>query len=153
MVPDPYLNLASTERYTYRQAIYFPTEVRADATRWPWERVVLQAGKSGSKEITVDIERVNGAEIARSLVSETLLSQPVIQIVMQGTKIIPDRGTGQLIWPVVGTISSRFGMRGREMHDGLDIAAPRGTPVLAADAGTVVTSTIQPWRLRPSRQD
>ncbi|MDP2872905.1 MAG: M23 family metallopeptidase, partial [Bacillota bacterium] len=40
-------------------------------------------------------------------------------------------------WPVYGTITSPFGMRGREMHEGLDIAAPRGTPIVAASAGTV----------------
>lgn len=54
----------------------------------------------------------------------------------------PDRGYAhiRLIWPVTGTITSDFGNRGHRMHDGIDIAAPRGTPVRAAAAGEVVYS-------------
>jgi lipoprotein NlpD len=44
-----------------------------------------------------------------------------------------------LAWPVAaGRVSSPFGMRNGAMHDGVDIAAPAGTPVLAADNGTVI---------------
>jgi murein DD-endopeptidase MepM/ murein hydrolase activator NlpD len=54
----------------------------------------------------------------------------------------PDRGYARmrLIWPVKGTITSGFGNEGHRMHDGIDIAAPRGTPVRAAAAGEVVYS-------------
>ncbi len=141
VVPDPYLNLTSVETYTYKQAIAYATKVQSDAERWPWERVITQAGKSGQKEVTVEISRVNGEEVSRKLISETLLSSPVTQIVLQGTKTIPNRGTGTLVWPVVGRITSPFGWRGREHHNGIDIGAPRGTPVLAADTGTVIASS------------
>ena len=42
-----------------------------------------------------------------------------------------------LIWPVDGRISSAFGPRWGRLHAGIDIAAPRGTPVRAAEAGRV----------------
>lgn len=42
-----------------------------------------------------------------------------------------------LVKPVSGTISSRFGVRSRDNHKGLDISAPRGTAIKAAAAGTV----------------
>lgn len=42
--------------------------------------------------------------------------------------------------PVSGTVSSRFGVRGGATHKGLDIAAPKGTPIYAAASGTVITS-------------
>ena len=45
---------------------------------------------------------------------------------------------GRLLWPVRGVIYSPFGPRGAEHHDGLDLAAPEGTPVVAAESGTVV---------------
>ena len=47
----------------------------------------------------------------------------------------------QFAWPVAaGTLSSPFGMRHGVMHDGVDIAAPAGTPVHAADSGSVIYS-------------
>ncbi|HVN27844.1 MAG TPA: M23 family metallopeptidase [Candidatus Binataceae bacterium] len=43
------------------------------------------------------------------------------------------------VWPVAqGTISSGYGIRNGTMHDGVDIAAPLGTPVHAAESGTVI---------------
>ncbi len=45
---------------------------------------------------------------------------------------------GRFLWPVKGSISSRFGVRGGKLHDGIDIRAPRGTTVKAADKGSVV---------------
>ncbi len=46
----------------------------------------------------------------------------------------------RFIWPVEGTVTSRFGLRRRRQHDGIDISAPRGTPVKAAARGKVVYS-------------
>lgn len=47
----------------------------------------------------------------------------------------PAAGSGQLAWPVAGTITQHFNER---THHGLDIDAPEGTPVRAAADGTVV---------------
>jgi len=41
-------------------------------------------------------------------------------------------------WPVHGQVSSRFGHRNGRGHDGIDIRAPRGTPVFAAESGRVI---------------
>lgn len=44
---------------------------------------------------------------------------------------------GELEWPVVGWISSPFGMRDGKPHEGVDIAADHGMPIRAAMAGRV----------------
>ncbi len=43
-------------------------------------------------------------------------------------------------WPVRGKITSRFGRRGGRSHEGLDLAAKRGTTIHAAEAGRVIHS-------------
>src|SRR5256885_16013119 len=40
-----------------------------------------------------------------------------------------------LAWPVRGVLISGFGTRDRDQHEGIDLAAPQGTPVLPATAG------------------
>jgi murein DD-endopeptidase MepM/ murein hydrolase activator NlpD len=47
------------------------------------------------------------------------------------------QGSGQLIWPASGSISSGFGMRWGRLHAGIDIPLPEGTGLRAADSGTV----------------
>lgn len=51
-------------------------------------------------------------------------------------------GSGRFVWPVPHfyRVSSHFGPRGRKHHDGIDIPAPRGTPIVAADTGVVIYS-------------
>jgi lipoprotein NlpD len=50
------------------------------------------------------------------------------------------RGAPLFVWPVDGTLTSTFGPRGASYHDGIDIAAPEGTPVRAARDGVVIYS-------------
>jgi peptidoglycan DL-endopeptidase CwlO len=47
------------------------------------------------------------------------------------------QGSGSLIWPANGSISSPFGMRWGRLHAGIDIPLPEGTGLRAADSGTV----------------
>ena len=56
------------------------------------------------------------------------------------TTVVPLNGI-TLKRPVSGTISSRFGARWGTTHKGLDIGAPKGTPIYAAASGTVTTSS------------
>ncbi len=50
----------------------------------------------------------------------------------------PPRAGGKFLWPVQGRIVSSYGAKGGGLHnDGVNIAAARGTPVLAADNGVV----------------
>ncbi|MBW2148844.1 MAG: LysM peptidoglycan-binding domain-containing M23 family metallopeptidase [Deltaproteobacteria bacterium] len=44
---------------------------------------------------------------------------------------------GKFLWPVRGEISSRFGVRDKRMHNGIDIRASKGRSVRAAQAGRV----------------
>ncbi len=50
------------------------------------------------------------------------------------------QGQLQFAWPARGRLSSRFGMRGGRPHEGVDVAASRGTAIYSAEAGRVIHS-------------
>ncbi len=43
-------------------------------------------------------------------------------------------------WPVKGPVTSWFGIRKGRRHDGIDIAAPKSTPIYAAERGKIIYS-------------
>jgi murein DD-endopeptidase MepM/ murein hydrolase activator NlpD len=55
-------------------------------------------------------------------------------------KAAPVASVGRAIQMVTGRVTSGFGLRGGATHQGLDIAAPIGTPIRVPIAGTVISS-------------
>jgi lipoprotein NlpD len=53
----------------------------------------------------------------------------------------PDGALDNFIVPLRGSINSLFGPRNGSFHDGIDIGAPEGTPILAVADGEVVYSS------------
>jgi murein DD-endopeptidase MepM/ murein hydrolase activator NlpD len=54
---------------------------------------------------------------------------------------VPVGTTGKMVWPVYGPITTYFGQRiWYGIHQGLDIAAPVNTPIVAADGGVVLNA-------------
>jgi murein DD-endopeptidase MepM/ murein hydrolase activator NlpD len=47
---------------------------------------------------------------------------------------------GFFVWPLKGDITSRYGIRNNQKHDGIDIAAPKGSTIHAAASGKVMFS-------------
>ncbi len=50
----------------------------------------------------------------------------------------PPSGWG-LIWPTAGPVTSPYGQRWGRLHAGIDIGAPTGQPIYAANSGTVIS--------------
>jgi len=140
IVPEPLVNVITVERLTVEESIPFNTRYIYDPGMWRVQSRVVEEGSLGRKEVTYQITRENGAEVKREKVQEKVILEPKEQVVAKGTANIPSRGTGSFIWPVQGggRISSGYGWRSGGFHAGIDIAAPRGTNILAADSGVVV---------------
>lgn len=53
------------------------------------------------------------------------------------------RAGARLAWPLQGVLYGRYGVRSGRRHDGIDLAAPEGTAIGAAAAGTVIYAGAQ----------
>jgi murein DD-endopeptidase MepM/ murein hydrolase activator NlpD len=80
--------------------------------------------------------------VAAAPAAETDSAVPAEQKLAAVTPPPPPPGNGKgYVWPVHGTLLSEFGTTGRGQHnDGINIAVPKGTPVLAAQDGVVAYS-------------
>ena len=136
VVPEPIVNVEVVEEILETEEIAFETNNVKTNKMYTWESKVQTPGQHGEREVLYRIKKVNGQEVEREVISEKVLKEPVDQVVLKGTLGVPANGTGKLIWPTSGgKISSPYG--GARRHSGVDIANPTGTPIYAADDGTV----------------
>ena len=69
---------------------------------------------------------------------------PVVEESIGGREAMLPDDSGEMVWPVLGPIVGPFHALGRPDHQGIDLAAPPDTPVVAAESGTVThASPIQ----------
>ena len=78
-------------------------------------------------------------------------SQRIQSILSQGASTASGplpTGGGQFLWPTAGPLTSSYGWRthpifgDQRLHTGIDIGAPYGAPVIAADEGTVTYAGV-----------
>ena len=90
----------------------------------------------------IDIEEINGLDRREPLAAGRRLFIPQDAFGADRTADPPTSAPTHRVamrWPVRGgRVASRFGQRAGRPHEGIDIAAPAGTAVLAAAAGTVI---------------
>ncbi|ADL08953.1 M23 family metallopeptidase [Thermosediminibacter oceani] len=134
----PLLNVTVVKRVTFEKPIPYETRIVKDSSLWEGKQVVKQPGKNGVKQVSAELVYKNGVRVSEKPLEVKVIKEPAARILARGTKSeVAYRGSGRFIWPVTGSISSRFGKRGGEYHTGLDIANGTGTPVRAANVGTV----------------
>lgn len=143
----PYLTMTVVKQERYLDDVSYNIEYTDSADLYQGDYKVTSKGEYGKADVMAKATYVNGEETERTILSSVTLKEPVTEYRLRGTKVRPTwMPTGSFRWPTSGRISSYFGGRkspggiGSTNHKGIDIAVPRGTPIYAADGGTVTYS-------------
>jgi murein DD-endopeptidase MepM/ murein hydrolase activator NlpD len=137
----PYLHVIVQEEASKKEEIPFETEIIEDSSMYKGDKKTKQEGQTGEKLVHYIVVKQNGKEMKQEMQKEQVLKEPVKQIIVKGTKVVPSRGTGNLAWPTVGGyVSSKMGTRWGKFHKGIDIARPSNYTIKAADNGVVASA-------------
>ncbi|MBQ2676399.1 MAG: peptidoglycan DD-metalloendopeptidase family protein [Clostridia bacterium] len=138
------LPVITTVTETVDKDIAYKTVQTRDNTKYEGYSRVSVYGKKGLERSVVRRVFVNGVETETEVLSSEVIKKPVDEQVIIGTRVvswISLNDNAKLSWPVAKVgytyISSYYGA-GRN-HTGIDIAAPMGTQIYAAAAGTVIS--------------
>lgn len=131
---------------TYSEIIAYQTVYIDSEELYVGQTKVVEDGENGIAENVYEIAYIDGVEVSRTLVSSKTISEAKDRVVYVGVKEYPSTTpTGTFIWPIQQkfVITSEYGLvrdgfeSSGEYHLGIDIGVPRGTPIYAADGGTV----------------
>lgn len=108
----------------------------------------ISAQRSAQKKVLdkVQEERISYEESERQLEKESVKLIYKISELSTNDRLDNPDATGRFTYPLKGRITSPFGPRRhpifgvRSMHSGIDLAAPRGTPIKASEGGLVIYS-------------
>ena len=139
---EKFLQVSITKKLVSERKINFATETIHDSGMSEGFAKFDRSGVYGTEEVVEDVVYIDGVMVKSSLVSSTVISNPVNAIWRVGTRtakiVVADKNIS-FLWPVDGGYISDYYGAGRN-HMGIDIAAPRGTDIYAAESGVVIES-------------
>lgn len=137
---EPLVHVEAKVEVVETKSIPFETEYVKVSSLYKGDKQTVTKGQKGTDEVTSVKTLVNGKVVESEVKNVTRTKEPVTEVIKEGTKVASVTGSGRFAWPTKGYISSRYGYRWGSMHRAIDIAAPSGTPIVAADAGVVTFS-------------
>jgi len=148
----PYLRYETAGIEMAREEIPFETVEEKSNSLFLGQREVKEEGIPGEREVTRTVTRVNGDITSQIEINSEVLIEDTPEIVSVGTMMVSSDsyvgpsdgwgggGNGPLGRPLNSWYLSRSVGNG---HAGADMIAPRGTPIFAAEGGTVAFTGVQ----------
>lgn len=136
--PEAFINVQSVVAETVEETIQSDITYEKTDRLFVGEKELKSEGANGKKRVEIESTYVNGILEKEDVISEKIIEEPVDTVLLTGTKWREVVAVGEFVNPVNGVFTSRFGQRWGRMHSGIDIGAPKGTPIKAAADGIVV---------------
>jgi murein DD-endopeptidase MepM/ murein hydrolase activator NlpD len=134
----PFVDVVVKQEKKVEEVIKFETIIEETDALYKGETRTITEGSDGAKDVTYDMELVNGKVTTKEVIASTVTKEVVNKTIEKGTKVISSRGTGEFSWPAVGGyLSSSYGPRWGSFHKGIDIARPSNRNIIASDNGVV----------------
>ena len=120
-------------------------EIRAEQELKARQSKEIMEEKVRKRKAVIDKMKSDKATVDREYDEMMAASKQITQMLQRSSmaNMPAVAGNGSMIWPVGGTVTSEFGWRThpisgtQKFHSGIDIGADYGSPIAAAQAGTV----------------
>lgn len=146
IVRKPLINVMTKEKINLKEKIAFKTIYKESHELYKGEFKIQTRGIKGIKDVNLYINRKNGDEVSRKIISSKIIKEPKNKILLKGSKIIEkSKNLSRLFNPISrGKLTNGYGWRidpvtkRKSFHPAVDIAAPRGDSIYAAEKGRVL---------------
>ena len=141
------LSVVVTKERFAQEIVYPPTtKYVKDASIREGLSVIKTNDKTGLKNVKYTETYINGILVSSNVSSEVITKQPIQEVILVGTKVIPHIGSGTLRWPInyprILTCGWHCYYYNGRWHEGLDMKYSNSQtgPIYAADRGRVIES-------------
>lgn len=153
-VPKPAITVIAEYTQVEDKESAFAVEEKQDSTMNIGDEEIIQLGEKGLDRVTSLVQKTNGEITYVENTKSVILEPSTSQIILVGTRYQSNIGSLKWwAWPTMPgySISSRYQWRstrfsGYSFHQAIDIFISYGTPVYAANNGTVVSVSYSPAR-------
>lgn len=142
------LDLYTSEVVQYTAVIPYDTVYQESDDHYTTMADVTTQGVNGSAEVEARVYYVDGKEVRRDVITETVTKEAVDRVISIGTKILPEdlgiksftSSPGRFIVPRIAHVAYYWGVREDGMHYAWDIPSPKGSNIYAAASGRVIVA-------------
>lgn len=141
----PYITVLAQVQGERDETIPYDVKVVVDPSASSSVRVT-QDGQPGERHVVYVATKINGVIEKKEVKEEKIIKAMISKVLVKGSQVqVASRSggavssTGDLDWPLSGSISQYFSGG----HTGLDICAPVGSTIRAADSGYVTFAGSQ----------
>ena len=140
---NPIISVVVEKHAVSEEVAKYPTEIKYDSELVIGYSYIEREGEDGLDKVTRKYQYINGQVADVALVNSVEIKPSVSQILVKGEKYIPNvADLSYWAWPTSTpyTITSGYEYRWGTFHAAIDIYVGWGSPIYAANNGTVVAT-------------